>query len=116
MDRRDDAILDKILRTRQVPEMRSNLEQRIIDAAARSSMSQSAPKKMGLVASLMNALDDLVSLPQPVVSLMVVIIIGAGIGLYSGEYYAPSSSQVEVSDEFEVYVLMGDDTNFGRML
>ena len=71
-------------------------------------------KSSGFVSSIMGFLDDLFVLPQPVIAVAVVMMIGTGVGLYSTDlqsFYADESYKV-----MEIYVLMKDDTQLGGEL
>ncbi len=106
-----DKELDALLSKRAVPEMRSNLEHRIIQASLKQEVHVAGRQSEGgFFAGLKAVLDNIV-LPQPALALMMVLMVGGVLGAYS-----PDVMQEDDVDSFESYIMTSDEIGYGDFL
>ncbi|MGH1457162.1 MAG: hypothetical protein ACRBDI_10305 [Alphaproteobacteria bacterium] len=97
----DSKKLDAVLGRRSVPEMRSNLEYRIIQAAKAGRQVQ---KEKGFFAGLNAAIDEFfcgLALPKPAISMSVVLVLAIMTGVYSDNAFVPD---LEEANNMAVYM------------
>ncbi len=100
-----DKDLEEILSKRAVPEMRSNLEHRIIQASLAQEVSKKAGSGGVVIRAFKDFIDSLV-LPNPALSLSMVLLIGLVLGAYSG-------GVIQDYNSLEAYIMMGSDFDYG---
>ncbi len=110
MDKQPD-ILDNVLKKRYLPDMRTNLEHRIIMAAASDVAHGKDQKQPGLLSGLLSG----ILLPRPVLSLLLLLFVGFGIGLGSGTYTGVQSVDDAV-DVVDYFVFSDDEIGYGDFL
>ncbi len=104
-----DIDLDALLSKRKVPEMRSNLEHRIIQASLNEAHSIDCDgDKAGVFGVFRDFIDSLV-LPQPTLVLSMVLLLGIVMGAYSSDVLQNHTS-------LEAYIMMGSDMDYGDIL
>lgn len=107
----DNKALDDLLNARRIPQMRSNLEYRIIEEARRSSVTGAANhREAGKRRSLFASIWDGLLIPAPTVSLAVVLLIGAWGGL------SFDVSQMAVEDIESMYFNASEMAEYGEFL
>lgn len=94
--------LDDLLEMRTVPEMRSNLEYRILEAAR-----QSAERNIDQRRSFWAALKDSLILPAPSVSLATLLVVGVWVG------FSVEVSQMVGADIESAYVQVSENSVYG---
>ena len=104
-----DDDLEKLLRARVVPEMRSHLEHRII-AASREVTSLTQDVRRRGIAVIFSEIFDAIMIPRPVLSLAVVLVLGAFMGLYSG----PIDGAMD--NDMDVFFLVAEDIEYEEFL
>ena len=105
-----DQNLDVLLKTRAVPDMRSNLEHRIIQ----KSLNQEKQSKTQDIGNFFRAVRDFMDcmvLPQPALAMVMVLVIGAAIGTYSSEILTVDDDQ-----DVEAYMMIIDDIEYEDFL
>jgi len=115
----DDEQLNVLLKQREVPEMRSNLAHRIIEAARdvpqeKAGLDKLLEKSRGAGHAFLKGVanvSDHVALPQPVFAVaMVVVMIGGAVLGFIGEQTLYDSSDVEA------YIMATDSFEYGDFL
>ncbi len=100
----DNERFDAVLRQRSVPEMRSHLEHRIIQAAKAGRQVQ---KERGFLYGINAAIDEFFSglaLPRPALSMAVVLLFAVMTGVYGDYAFVPDldeANDMAVYMEFE---------------
>lgn len=82
--------LEEIMRSRDIPPMRSNLSQRIIGAAEKTP--QKTPRfkgKLAVVETWANKLFDIMVQPQPVVVMLGILALGLMVGVFLQDMTEP---------------------------
>ena len=105
--------LDDVLRCRSIPQMRSNLEHRIIQAALAR---QEARRHHGFMAGMRVAIDiffDGILLPRPALSMAVVLVFSMLLGVYVDGLIGNSNSIEDVAEE---YMSFAYNSDFGDIL
>lgn len=99
----EDMELEKILRSRTVPEMRSHLAERIIAASLRPETRQEKSARKRILLGFW----DMFTMPMPVLSMLVLLMLGLIFGL-SAEKVA-GNPPTDIAPYYEI----ADITNFG---
>lgn len=106
----DDNELNKILKARAVPPMRSNLEHRIVHASLSASKNSSISKGNELLAIFTAVLDTLI-LPRPALSMALVLVFGLVLGGYSA-----GVSEASTNIDVDAYFLAAETIGYGDIL
>ena len=82
MDEQDKQ-LDEIMKRRDIPKMRSNLSERIIDAAQKTPQKASVSVPgLGLVQAALEGFINRILLPRPAIVMAGVLVFGLAIGIF----------------------------------
>ena len=106
----DDSELNKILKVRAVPPMRSNLEHRIVQASLSASKNSSISKGNELSA-IFTAVFDALILPKPALSMALVLVFGVMLGGYSS-----AVSDASTNIDADAYFLAAETIGYGDIL
>lgn len=106
----DDNELNKILKVRAVPPMRSNLEHRIVQASLASDKDRDISKGNPLLAVFTAILDALI-LPKPALSMALVLVLGLVLGGYSA-----GVSEASTNIDVDAYFLAAETIGYGDIL
>lgn len=106
----DDNELDKILKARAVPPMRSNLEHRIVQASFSGDKNRSVSGGNSIMAIFTAILDGLV-LPKPALSMALVLVFGLVLGGYSS-----GASEASTNIDADAYFLAAETIGYGDIL
>lgn len=106
----DDNELDKILRARAVPPMRSNLEHRIVQASLSVDTNREISEGNAVLAIFTAVLDALI-LPKPALSMALVLVFGLVLGGYSA-----GVSEASTNIDVDAYFLTAETIGYGDIL
>lgn len=106
----DDRELDKMLKARAVPPMRSNLEHRILQASFSGDKNRSVSGGNSIMAIFTAILDGLV-LPKPALSMALVLVFGLVLGGYSS-----GASEASTNIDADAYFLAAETIGYGDIL
>lgn len=107
MNRQDDRELDQILMQRGVPDMRSNLEARIIEAAKKSQQKRDLymrAESLGISAWVNDFMKEFI-MPKPALAACLVLVLGIAMGVIIQDYSGTSEEDmiyVYVQNSFEI--------------
>ena len=111
----DDDRLDEILRSRRVPEMRSNLEHRIVQASLQQDKQKGKAQGGGILDGILSSIFDNLLVPQPVLAMAFLLVFGVAIGGYPLE-----SSLYDTGSDMDAdtmaFFLEADDFDYGEIL
>tara|TARA_R110001592_G_scaffold20926_20_gene84829 strand:- start:46561 stop:46896 length:336 start_codon:yes stop_codon:yes gene_type:complete len=105
--------LDRLLNRRAVPEMHSHLEHRILQASLQQDKKIQTTHKVGTLFKTVRDFMDCLVLPQPVLSMAMVLVIGAALGAYSTESYTAVQGY---GDDVETFVMTTVELEYGDFL
>lgn len=114
--------LEALLSIRDVPEMRGDLESRILQAsAAQLHVKRRQFNFIDAINKGINSVLDCVLLPSPAYAMAVVLIVGAVIGLYSGAEIeggelVMSYANIDVGDDMESFIMASENFEYGDYL
>ena len=106
----DDNELNKILKARAVPPMRSNLEHRIVQASLDSDENRDISRGNKLSAIFTAVLDGLI-LPKPALSMVLILVFGVMLGGYSSRV-----SEASTNIDVDAYFLTAETIGYGDIL
>ncbi len=106
----DNKALDDLLNARRTPQMRSNLEYRIIEEARNYSLTTANHRGAAKRRSFFALIWDGLLIPAPAVSLAAVLLIGAWVGL------SFDVSQMAVQDIESMYFNASEMAGYGEFL
>ncbi|PCI99973.1 MAG: hypothetical protein COB14_05335 [Alphaproteobacteria bacterium] len=106
----DDNELNKILKARAVPPMRSNLEHRIVQASLASGKNQDISSGNG-ISAIFTAVFDALILPKPALSMALVLVFGLVLGGYSA-----GVSEASTNIDVDAYFLTAETIGYGDIL
>ncbi len=106
----DDYELNEILKARDVPPMRSNLEHRIVQASLSVSKNPAVSKGNSVLA-IFTAILDAVILPKPALSMALVLVFGVMLGGYSS-----GVSEASTNIDADAYFLAAETIGYGDIL
>lgn len=106
----DDHELNKILKARAVPPMRSNLEHRIVQAALSASKNRSVSGG-NAISAIFTAILDALILPKPALSMVLVLVFGLMLGGYSS-----GVSDASINIDVDAYFLATETIGYGDIL
>ncbi len=101
----DDNKFEKILRSRYVPPMRSNLEERIIQASLSNNNMPYKQQRRGNIRDIFAGIFDSLILPKPALSFAVVLVLGIALGQSSafyGDVMLDGDDFFLVSDSYDI--------------
>lgn len=110
----DDRELDKILKARAVPPMRSNLEHRILQASFSGDKNRSVSGGNSIMAIFTAILDGLV-LPKPALSMALVLVFGFSVWFGVGGY-SSGASEASTNIDADAYFLAAETIGYGDIL
>ncbi|PCK00600.1 MAG: hypothetical protein COA45_02150 [Zetaproteobacteria bacterium] len=106
----DDRELNKILKARDVPPMRSNLEHRILQASLES-VEKTDNSRINPVLAIFSAILDSVILPKPALSMVFVLLFGLVLGAYPVD-----TLDVNAAIDVDAYFLAVETIEYGDVL
>ena len=106
----DDSELDKILRVRDVPSMRNNLEHRILQASLES-VEKTDNSRTNPVSAIFSSILDGVILPKPALSMVLVLLFGLVLGAYPVD-----TLDVNAAIDVDAYFLAVETIEYGDVL
>ena len=106
----DDNELNRILKARAVPPMRSNLEHHILQVSLASDKNYDISSSSTVLGVFTAVLDALI-LPQPALSMALVLVFGLVLGGYSA-----GVSEVSTNIDVDAYFLTAETIGYGDVL